>query len=108
MQEELELPSLYPIKQHYYFFQRLIEIQEALNLSFAADKADIKKIIDGFLINKIPAELHKALNKAAAETFNKIIKAGIERNGRYNGNDGLGKFGVVSANHLHTRLAGSG
>lgn len=46
MQKELELPSLNPVKQHYYFFQRLIEIQEALNLSFAADKEDIKKIID--------------------------------------------------------------
>jgi hypothetical protein len=46
MQEELELPSLYPVKQHYYFFQKLMEIKEVLNLSFAADKEDIKKIID--------------------------------------------------------------
>ena len=33
MQQELELPSLYPIKQHYYFYQKLEEIREALNLT---------------------------------------------------------------------------
>ena len=33
MQEELELSSLYPIKQHYYFFQKLEEIRKALNLT---------------------------------------------------------------------------
>ncbi|MFW9906901.1 MAG: helix-turn-helix domain-containing protein [Candidatus Thorarchaeota archaeon] len=33
MQEELELPSLYPIKQHYYFYQKLEEICKALNLT---------------------------------------------------------------------------
>ncbi|MFX0014480.1 MAG: helix-turn-helix domain-containing protein [Promethearchaeota archaeon] len=46
MQEDLGLPSLYPIKQHYYFLQKLIEIQNVVNLSFAADEEDIKKIID--------------------------------------------------------------
>ncbi len=30
MQEELELPSLYPMKQHYYFYLRLEEIKNAL------------------------------------------------------------------------------
>ena len=33
MQQELEIPSLYPIKQHYYFYQKLEEIREALNLT---------------------------------------------------------------------------
>ncbi len=33
MQEELEIPYLYPIKQHYYFYQKLEEIRKALNLS---------------------------------------------------------------------------
>jgi hypothetical protein len=35
MQEELEIPSLYPIKQHYYFYQKLEEIRKELNLSSA-------------------------------------------------------------------------
>lgn len=34
MQKELELPSLSPIKQHYYFYQKLEEIRKALNLPF--------------------------------------------------------------------------
>ncbi|MHA2244751.1 MAG: helix-turn-helix domain-containing protein [Candidatus Hodarchaeales archaeon] len=34
MQEELELPSLSPIRQHYYFYQKLEEIRKTLNLSF--------------------------------------------------------------------------
>jgi len=34
MQKELEIPSLYPIKQHYYFYQKLEEIRKALNLPF--------------------------------------------------------------------------
>ncbi|MFX1283993.1 MAG: helix-turn-helix domain-containing protein [Promethearchaeota archaeon] len=46
MKEELSLPSLNPIKQHYYFYQQLIDIQKVLNLSFMADKEGIKKIID--------------------------------------------------------------
>ncbi|MFX0126214.1 MAG: hypothetical protein ACFFAE_21520 [Candidatus Hodarchaeota archaeon] len=33
MQQELDLPTLSPIKQHYYFFQKLKEIRRALNLS---------------------------------------------------------------------------
>jgi len=31
MQEELELPSLYPMKYHYYFYTRLVEIKNALS-----------------------------------------------------------------------------
>ncbi|UCG04378.1 MAG: hypothetical protein JSW11_10395 [Candidatus Heimdallarchaeota archaeon] len=62
MQEELELPSLYPIRRHYYFFQKLIEIQEVLNLSFAADKEDIKKIIDNAI-----AEIKERKLKNASE-----------------------------------------
>lgn len=34
MQNELEIPSLHPIKQHYYFHQKLIEIQTELDLPF--------------------------------------------------------------------------
>lgn len=63
MQEELELPSLYPVKQHYYFFQKLIEIQEVLNLSFAADKEDIKKIIDDAISEIKEKKLKKASEK---------------------------------------------
>ncbi len=33
MQNELELPSLYPIKQHYHFYQKLEEIRKSLNIS---------------------------------------------------------------------------
>ncbi|MHA2051964.1 MAG: helix-turn-helix domain-containing protein [Candidatus Hodarchaeales archaeon] len=33
MQEELAIPSLYPIRQHYYLFLKLEEIREVLNLS---------------------------------------------------------------------------
>ncbi|MFW9906627.1 MAG: hypothetical protein ACFFFH_20130, partial [Candidatus Thorarchaeota archaeon] len=33
MQIDLELPSLYPIKQHYHFYQKLQEIQKSLNLT---------------------------------------------------------------------------
>ncbi|MFX1536640.1 MAG: helix-turn-helix domain-containing protein [Promethearchaeota archaeon] len=65
MQKELELPSLYPVKRHYYFFQRLIEIQEALNLSFAADKEDIKKII-----NDAISEIKEKNLKIASEKLN--------------------------------------
>ncbi|MHA2051956.1 MAG: helix-turn-helix domain-containing protein [Candidatus Hodarchaeales archaeon] len=46
MQEELGLPSLLPIKQHYFFYKQLIEIKKVLNLSFAADKEEIKKQIE--------------------------------------------------------------
>ncbi|MHA1976548.1 MAG: helix-turn-helix domain-containing protein [Candidatus Hodarchaeales archaeon] len=46
MQEELALPSLLPIKQHYYFYRQLIDIKKVLNLSFAADKEEIKKVIE--------------------------------------------------------------
>jgi hypothetical protein len=35
MQEELEIPSLFPIKQHYYFYLRLEEIRKTLDLSSA-------------------------------------------------------------------------
>jgi hypothetical protein len=65
MQKELELPSLYPVKRHYYFFHRLIEIQEALNLSFAADKEDIKKII-----NDAISEIKEKNLKTASEKLN--------------------------------------
>ena len=34
MQKELEIPSLHPIKQHYYFHQKLEEIRIALDLPF--------------------------------------------------------------------------
>ena len=34
MQDELELPSLDPIKQHYYFYQKLEEIRNALHLPY--------------------------------------------------------------------------
>ncbi|MFX0016968.1 MAG: helix-turn-helix domain-containing protein [Promethearchaeota archaeon] len=33
MQSELELPSIYPIKQHYRFYNKLEEIRNSLNLS---------------------------------------------------------------------------
>ncbi len=33
MQKELHLPTLYPIKQHYHFYQKLDEIQKTLNHS---------------------------------------------------------------------------
>ncbi|MFX0077342.1 MAG: hypothetical protein ACFE96_18015, partial [Candidatus Hermodarchaeota archaeon] len=33
MQIDLELPSLYPIKQHYHFYQKLQEIQISLTLT---------------------------------------------------------------------------
>jgi hypothetical protein len=33
MQKELHLPTLYPIKQHYHFYQKLVEIQKTLNHS---------------------------------------------------------------------------
>ncbi|MHA1976553.1 MAG: hypothetical protein ACW98F_11900 [Candidatus Hodarchaeales archaeon] len=34
MQEELALPSLHPIKQHYYFYLKLEEIRKILNLTY--------------------------------------------------------------------------
>lgn len=63
MQEELELPSLYPVRQHYYFYQKLIEIQEVLHLSFAADKEDIKKVIDDAISEIKGKNLRKASEK---------------------------------------------
>ena len=33
MKEELGLPSLHPIKEHYYFYQNLVEIYKIFNLS---------------------------------------------------------------------------
>ena len=33
MQDELELPSLYPIKQHYHFYQKLQEIRKSLDFT---------------------------------------------------------------------------
>ena len=33
MKEELGLPSLHPIKEHYYFYQSLVEIYKIFNLS---------------------------------------------------------------------------
>ncbi len=43
MQEELELSSLYPIKQHYYFYQKLEEIRKALNLT-STDFAQLNQL----------------------------------------------------------------
>jgi hypothetical protein len=34
MQKDLEIPSLFPIRQHYYFYQKLQEIKIALDLPF--------------------------------------------------------------------------
>ncbi|MHA2096476.1 MAG: helix-turn-helix domain-containing protein [Candidatus Hodarchaeales archaeon] len=63
MQKELSLPSLYPIKQHYYFYQQLVEIQKVLNLSFAADKEGIKEVIEEAKTDIKGHELKKASEK---------------------------------------------
>ncbi|MFX1507754.1 MAG: helix-turn-helix domain-containing protein [Promethearchaeota archaeon] len=77
MQEELELPSLYPIKQHYYFFLRLLKIQEALNLSFAADKEDIKKIIDD-AISKIKERKLRTASEKLNHASNMLSRVGTK------------------------------
>ncbi len=77
MQEELELPSLYPVKQHYYFFQKLIEIQEVLNLSFAADKEDIKKIIDD-AISEIKEKKLKNASEKLKHASNLLSRVGTK------------------------------
>ena len=43
MQDELELPSLYPMKQHYYFYLRLEEIRNAL-APFSSDFIQLNQL----------------------------------------------------------------
>ncbi len=50
MQEELELPSLYPMKRHYYYYLRLEEIKNVLAL-FSTDFLQLNQLnveINGF------------------------------------------------------------
>jgi hypothetical protein len=63
MQEELALPSLYPIKQHYYFYKQLIEIQKVMNLSFASDREEIIKVVEEAKTDIKGHELKKASEK---------------------------------------------
>ena len=58
MQEELELPTLYPMKYHYYFYSRLEEIKNAL-APFPTDFLQLNQLyveINGFRdLLKLPA-----------------------------------------------------
>ncbi|MHA2247909.1 MAG: helix-turn-helix domain-containing protein [Candidatus Hodarchaeales archaeon] len=77
MQEELALPSLYPVRQHYYFFQKLIEIQKVVNLSFAADKENIKNIIYN-AISDIKENNLKNASEKLNKAFNSISRLGTK------------------------------
>jgi len=77
MQEELGLPSLYPVKQHYYFFQKLLEIQKVVNLSFAADREDIKEMIDD-AISDIKEKNLKNASEKLIHASNSIERLGTK------------------------------
>lgn len=66
MQNELELPSLYPIKQHYHFYQKLQEIHKSL------DFASLDFIQLNQLYNEITA-LRELLGIPETTPISKII-----------------------------------
>ncbi|MHA1979051.1 MAG: hypothetical protein ACW98I_19255 [Candidatus Hodarchaeales archaeon] len=75
MQEELELPSLYPMKHHYYFYLRLEEIKNAL-APFPTDFLQLNQL--HVEINILRGLLELPATSTISEVINLIRKKSLE------------------------------